>query len=320
MMKNATILFCAFIFFSRFSFGSECRYQPEGGLTTIPISFRIPDDIQSKSIGTVLFRKEATLTELTGKSKDLTSDCIAKASQVFTGRLPDVKSGNNVFKTRVDGVGIRITVVFSKKGVVHKELFIPFAISLGQYANKQIKTDDISIRLELVKIGNVETQGVETFNIPDLLTLNDGSFIAGLAVKIAPASPHCAIKMNAPQVVLTAVKTSQFKNSPASPPQPVEIGVECINTTHASISIEGMSKIDSGWVLENLLKEKASSGVGIELLYDGKTIIPHQIIDIGLSKENQSKSLPFTARYLKIADEVKAGEVKTQFTLRLDYL
>jgi hypothetical protein len=61
--------------------------------------------------------------------------------------------------------------------------------------------------------------------------------------------------MNAPQVVLTAVKTSQFKNSPASPPQPVEIGVECINTT-ASISIEGMSKIDSGWVLENLLKEK----------------------------------------------------------------
>jgi hypothetical protein len=67
---------------------------------------------------------------------------------------------------------------------------------LGQYANKQIKTDDISIRLELVKIGNVETQGVETFNIPDLLTLNDGSFIAGLA-KIAPASPHCAINERA---------------------------------------------------------------------------------------------------------------------------
>jgi hypothetical protein len=33
----------------------------------------------------------------------------------FYGRLPDVKSGNNVFKTRVDGVGIRITVVFRRK-------------------------------------------------------------------------------------------------------------------------------------------------------------------------------------------------------------
>lgn len=319
-MKNVTLFFFALMLFSRASLGSECNTQSGGGLTTIPVSFRMPDDIQSKTIGTVLFRKEATLTELTGKSKDITSDCITRTSQVLTGLLPETKTGNNVFNTHVDGVGIRVTIVLSKKGVIHEEFALPFTLSLGQYAGKQIKTDDIRIRLELIKTGDIKTHGVETINIPDLLKVSDGSFIARLAVKITPASPHCAIKMNAPQVVLNAVKISQFKNSPASSPQPVEIGVECMNITHASISVEGMSQIDSGWVLENLQKENASSGVGIELLYEGKTIVPHQMIDIGLSKENQSRALPFTARYLKIADEVKAGEVKTRFTLRLDYL
>ncbi|MBL7637104.1 fimbrial protein, partial [Atlantibacter hermannii] len=78
------------------------------------------------------------------------------------GRISASQSGQNVFATKLPGLGLRITVIYDKPGATHKEWILPFTASLDDKAWENLTTDDIKLRLEAVKTGTI-TSGILTF-------------------------------------------------------------------------------------------------------------------------------------------------------------
>ncbi|MOA61789.1 hypothetical protein D3C78_1870150 [compost metagenome] len=72
-------------------------------------------------------------------------------------------------------------------------------------------------------------------------------------------------------------------------------------------------------MFNNIAIDNPAKGVGIEMLYNGNTLTPGTAVDIALP--NQSNfALPISVRYARLKEKISEGNIKTQITLRINYL
>ncbi|WP_312973931.1 fimbrial protein [Atlantibacter sp.] len=318
-----TVMLCGMVFWSSLcsAQAQECQTVKRGNPVnlTVPVTLTLPMKTATAPVGTVLFKKEASLAQFTGVHKPITGACIEKIHQQLAGRISASQSGQNVFATKLPGLGLRITVIYDKPGATHKEWILPFTASLDDKAWENLTTDDIKLRLEAVKTGTI-TSGILTFTLPTLAQTTDNSLVVNLALTIIPAQAHCAIMVPNPQVELAPIDVKDLIADRNVEQTPVSVNLQCLNTQKASINIEGVYAENRLSVFKNMVSDQPAQGVGIEMLYNGIVMMPGRPIDITLAQQQTGFALPLTVRYARSGEKITEGKVKAQITLHINYL
>lgn len=290
----------------------------EASNLTIPLVIQLPAQSATAATGTVLYKKEASLAQLTGSHHLISNECVNKVRKVLAGRMTSTPSGSGIFTTPFVGLGLRITLIFDKPNHPHKEWVLPFSSPVSDLTTDAITTDDIKIRLEAIKTGIIKG-GTANIQLPSMLSLNDNALVVNLALKILPVKSHCSIQMVNPQVDLPPIDAVAIDKQKRSAAYPASINLLCLNTQRASINIEGNNNADLPSVFNNIATDNPATGVGVEMLYNGSTLSPGNPIDIALP--NQSNfALPISVRYARLKEKISAGNIKTQITIRINYL
>ncbi|EKY3118313.1 fimbrial protein [Cronobacter turicensis] len=300
-------------------YASDCTLKQKTSNVTIPVTVQLPDNVSMMSVGSVLYKREASLAELSGKHDVISTECRAKISQLLRGKMPSRQSGQDTYATPLPGVGVRITLIYEKAGFAHKEWVLPFSTPTANLSDKTITSDDLKIRFEAIKTGPITGGGVLNFRVPSLVTLSDNSLVVNLALALISPKAHCMIQVASPQIELLPVKISELKNNTSTNAKPVGVNLLCINTSKASINIEGLNDATYPTVFKNVSTDNQASNVGIEMLFNGAVMRPGLPVELALPNQN-SYTLPLTVRYAKTGENVTGGKVKAQITLRINYL
>lgn len=299
----------------------DCKAQEHQAHSnlTILLTVQMPDNASAASVGTVLNVNEKTLSQFTGSHHDITTSCLDEIKRVLNGRMNTAQSGNNIFRTSLPGVGLRITVIYDKPGMAKKEWVLPFNTSFTDLSKKAVNNDDIKLRIEVIKTGIIQG-GTSTIRLPSLISLSDNSLIVNLAMTVLSAKAHCAILADQAQIELPPVDVKNLSGSTESKNYPVGVNLQCINTTRVSINIEGAIEPDKITVFKNVAPVNPATGVGIEMLYNGSVMTPFHPFDISLSTQQVNVAVPLSVRYATTNQPLTAGKVKAQITLRVNYL
>ncbi|MDY0972850.1 fimbrial protein [Siccibacter turicensis] len=300
-------------------YAGDCKIKKTPSTVTVPVSVPLPDNISALPVGSVLYKREATLAQLSGTHDVISSECQTKIKNLLIGKMPAQQSGQDTYATALPGLGIRITLVYDKPGSAHKEWVLPFATPTLNVSNKTIMSDDVKLRLEAVKTGAITQGGVLNFRVPSLVALSDNSFVVNLAMMLIAPKAHCMIQVATPQIELPPVKISELKNNSGNAPRPVNVNLLCMNTSKASINIEGLNDSSHPTVFKNVAPDSPAKNVGIEMLFSGTVMRPGFPIALSLPKQN-GYALPLSVRYAKTSNELTGGKVKAQITLRINYL
>lgn len=300
-------------------YASDCAFKQNTSNVTIPVTVQLPDNVSLMPTGSVIYKKEASLAELSGNHNVISTECKTKVRQLLRGKLPSRQSGQNTYATALAGLGIRITVIYDKSGFAHKEWVLPFSAPLRDLSDKTITSDDIKIRFEAVKTGTISGGGVLNFQIPSLITLSDNSFVVNLALALISPKAHCMIQVASPQIDLPPVKISDLKNNIVRTDKPVDVNLLCMNASKASINIEGLNDATYPTVFKNVAADNQASNVGIEMLFNGAVMHPGMPVELTLPGQN-SYTLPLSVRYAKTGQSVTGGKVKAQITMHINYL
>lgn len=312
------------VMLSAFTFtasAQECKSQERQAPLnlTIPLTVQMPDKAGAASVGTILYKKEMSLAQLSGSHHEISGACAAEMKRFLSGRMNSPQSGNNIFSTALPGIGLRITLISNKPGTPRKEWVFPFTASLSEVSQTPFTTDDIKFRLELVKTGIIQG-GTLTLRLPSMVTLNDSSLVVNLAMTVLSAKAHCSFLVNQPQIDLPPINIKELARNVNNKSYPVDVNLQCMNTSKAGINIEGATDPQVISVFKNVAPDNAASGVGIEMLYNGSVMTPFHPLDISLPGQQLSINVPLAVRYAKTNDALSEGKVKAQITLRINYL
>lgn len=283
---------------------------------TAPITINLPLATTTAEIGTVLYSKESSLAELTGSHYTISQTCLENARQRLAGRISASQRGQDIYSTTIPGIGVRITVIFDKAGAVRREWSLPFNVTLAEFPADDLTSDDIRFRLEIIKTGDV-AGGIQSFTLPSLVSLSDGSMVINLAMVVVAPSAHCEIQIPSPQVTLPNIETNDLRSG-SSTHWPVSVNLECQNTRKASIRIEGLYAANKPSAFKNIATDNPAEGVGIEMLYNDSTMMPGQPVELTLQQSRFA--LPLSVRYAKTAEKIIGGNVKAQITIHINYL
>ena len=286
---------------------------------TVPLTVQMPSNAISAPVGSVLYKKEASLAQLTGTHRDITDACVEQLRKNLKGRITARQSGFNTFATSLPGLGLRVTIIYEKAGRPRKEWVMPFTAPVVDLTRTALTTDDIRLRLEMVKTGALES-GTLNLRLPSLLSLNDNSLVVSLALTVLAAKAHCTILMPNPQITLPPIDAAALASNTSKKHYPVGVNLLCLNTNRASLSIEGLNDSQSPSIFKNVSPEDPAGGVGIEMLYNGSVMQPGRAMDITLPQQQSGFAVPLAVRYAKTKEKVTKGNVKAQITLRINYL
>lgn len=283
---------------------------------TVPLTVQMPSNAISAPVGSVLYKKEASLAQLTGTHRDITDACVEQLRKNLKGHITARQSGFNTFATSLPGLGLRVTIIYEKAGRPRKEWVMPFTAPVVDLTRAALTTDDIRLRLEMVKTGALES-GMLNLR---LLSLNDNSLVVSLALTVLAAKAHCTILMPNPQITLPPIDAAALASNTSKKHYPVGVNLLCLNTNRASLSIEGLNDSQSPSIFKNVSPEDPAGGVGIEMLYNGSVMQPGRAMDITLPQQQSGFAVPLAVRYAKTKEKVTKGNVKAQITLRINYL
>ncbi|WNN48397.1 fimbrial protein [Siccibacter colletis] len=286
---------------------------------TVPVTVQMPANAITAPVGAVLYKKEATLAQLTGTHRDITGACVEQLRKSLNGRISARQSGFNTFATTLPGLGLRITVIYDKAGRPRKEWVLPFTALVRDLTQAALTTDDIRLRFEMVKTGRLES-GMLNLRLPSLLALNDNSLVVNLALTVLAAKAHCTIQVPNPQITLPPIDAAALASNTPKRQYPVGVNLLCLNTRQASISIEGVNDSKTASIFKNVSSENPAGGVGIEMLYNGSVMQPGRSMDIALPQQQSGFAVPLAVRYAKTHEKITQGKVKAQITLRINYL
>ncbi|WP_024547997.1 fimbrial protein [Siccibacter turicensis] len=300
-------------------YAGDCTLTQKPSNMTVPVTVSLPDNITMIPVGSVVYKREATLAQLSGTHGVVSAECRTKISKLLNGKIPTQQKGQDTYATSLPGLGVRVTLIYEKPGSAHKEWVLPFSTQTRELSDKIITSDDVKLRVEAIKTGAITQGGVLNFRIPSLVWLSDNSLVVNLVMMLVSPKAHCMIQMTTPQVELPPVKISELKNNGAKTAQPVGVNLLCMNTHKASLSVEGLHESSSPTVFKNVAPESPAKNVGIEMLFGGTVMKPDVPLELALPDQN-SYTLPLSVRYAKSGDALTGGNVKAQITLHINYL
>ncbi|UTJ47157.1 fimbrial protein [Atlantibacter subterranea] len=301
---------------------AECAAQNKDSPVnlTIPLTAQFQTNIITSPPGSVLWHKEATLSQLANSHREINIDCLLQAGAQFSGKLKNNQQGQNTYATSIPGIGIRVKLIYAAPGAARREWMLPFNVSVASLNSKNINTDTLSLRIELIKTGEFGTASSAPYMMPAMLTLGNNALVVNLAVAIAPPHAHCNLKLNSPQIVMPPIDAGMLRQNVHSALTPINAELQCINASQVALTLEGATSPTRG-VFENLVKTNGAGGVGMQIIYGQEVMLPNSPkIILDSPGAPQRMQLPLSARYAKTGDPITAGSVQAKITLKINYL
>lgn len=233
---------------------------------------------------------------------------------------------NNVFKTNISGIGIRITDVPNNvMANSHKSMA----------ANQFLHIGGVGIGAELVRIngelgtgalttGVVANAQIPGYNGPE----NDNVAHVVLSPTVYISAATCNADASGLSFPIGNIPKNSFGTSvgyiPSSSKNTQNLSINCDGVANAVIELQAtqnpdVSSNNTVIAVDGQGSAGVASGVGVQMLYNGQT--PLQI-NTPLSIKaltNGTQSLPFVAQYYQTKSTVTAGSANATFTLKITY-
>jgi type 1 fimbria pilin len=195
----------------------------------------------------------------------------------------------------------------------------PFFLTTGTETGAYIIIHQI-VSGKLLKGGAVNGGLLLNISTSDGLDIMDIT-VSGFTVTV----PTCTVNSYDSQVKLGSAFTQRMKGvDSVMNATPFTISMTCAATTGLSSGLTPtltFSGDATGTKLNAFANKGSASGVGVQLLYGGKTIMPNQVTPLGklTSSKPLSRDYKFTAQLYQLSETVTPGSVDTTATFTLDY-
>ena len=254
-----------------------------------------------------------------------------QSSQVFGTPVPGM---TNVYYTNVDGIGVKFRITQGWNGGYYDapgsntSNFYSSSAATQQYRMVQY------IAIDQVKSGVL--QNIAAMPLPYMIVTYTSSCVnnspqsykATISPGVTTITPHtCEVTTKNLDVRLPDVKQSALKTANATAGDTnFNIGISCTTGSNVYITLTDHNNVANRGTILTLNNNSTASGVGIEILRDGKRVnfgpdspvagTTNQSL-VGSSSPSLN-NIPFTARYISTGN-TKSGTVNSTATFTMSY-
>lgn len=316
------LLLFIFLLISTYSYGCSGNVNISPNET---IKFNSAITVQRDiPVGTVIASAKGTLT---GDPHYSMSVCDLYVVMLYNGA--QASGTDNVYKTNVPGVGIRIRIDTWNHGGAYAAPnpggFIFSSTYPGGYGFYEpnvelIKTENITsgvlltgeaVKLEVAANENTDANSHVTWSIVSSSAINQVacSVISGESLAF-PIGDVMAGQFIAPGTASKEART-------------VNLGLDCDAGANVNITLNGVQSNETSdssvlSLTTNGGQEGIAEGVGVQLLYNNEPLKLNSRIVLKQSQGGQ-ENFPITARYIQTKDKVKPGIANATAVLNLTY-
>lgn len=241
----------------------------------------------------------------------------------------------NTYKTSIPGIGLRFSTS-DPSAPANIKGFWPLSVNYGTQTSIDIYTYPYSIKVELVKIGEIKAGGTISGEVAAAYfkgTFKFVSYVVTPAAQIQLAIPTCKVTTPSIGVFLGNVSASSFKGvGQTSAAVPLNISLTCsggATGVNANVFVTLTDQARPSNVSNTLSLNAASTakGVGIQVL-NGTTVINYGPDSNVVGNKNQWKAgttangvfnIPLMARYVQTETTVKPGSANGRATFTMSY-
>ncbi|MXN76204.1 fimbrial protein [Burkholderia sp. 4701] len=293
-------------------------------VVTLP-KFSPPPFDPNVAEGTVIFSSSGASSGLGGT---LSCDSVI-GDVIYAGTTSSAPGKYNAYPTPVAGVGVRIRIGTNQWWPIRNNVT----------STSSSYTAGSNFTIELVKTGNITAPGVLSGEIGMTFALTHGvkirSVVTNGAINIRPQVPTCNLLTPNIAVDLGKVSAGDLKGIGAtSSPKPLEVRLKCSGGNPGTSTNMFMTMTDSAnsgnrTSTLSLAPGSTAAGVGIQILRGSdNTLVSYGPDSAQTGNPNQWQvgsfgnvdvSIPFTARYVRTSETMKAGKANGVATFTMSY-
>lgn len=286
---------------------------------------QVQSGLADAAIGQVVYSTFGSLSTLSGKKQDLL--CYTAPSTqdtlMITGRIHGDATPSRTWATSVSGVGIRIAFVLVKPGYSPELHWLPYNGAISLRPGESPTSDNIWLKIELVKTGAIARSGTIHFQQPSLLTFKQAEhiFTTAFIFNGATAPDSCHFSSPATHIVLIPVSKTDLDANTYSEVTPFSLDMLCSSdAVKPELTLFGPVARGQRDTLIASPGENMARGVGVQLLFNAQPLDVGKPLPLSdLSHRDGKWTVQLAARYHRTG-EITPGTVETHLTLKINYL
>ncbi|MGV7092984.1 fimbrial protein [Siccibacter turicensis] len=241
-------------------------------------------------------------------------------SLVYNG---GISKGNHIYKTNVEGVGIRVHKSQTSTYFESPTYYSPI------YAISGLTSFPSSV--ELIKTGPITGGAMNAGQIGEYYITNTSYGVEGRMTHITMQSgttitpTQCSISTSNLSFPMGTIAASEFSGAVGFIPEHAvtqNLGLECEANANINVTLNGTQNPDvttsSVLALTGQGDTGVAQGVGVQLLYNNKPLELNKRIVLKKSAGGQ-ETFPIVARYYQTKTTVTPGKANTLATLNISY-
>lgn len=305
---------------------SACNVQSNASFSIVLDGTLQKDPFQA-NIGDTLYVKRASLSNLANQRKDIS--CASSQSQdqlSIIGNMAGSMEGDHIYPTSVPGIGIRLSLLVRQQGKHTPLSALPVNEQFALDPTKDLTSDDVFVKTELVKTGQIATTGRISYQTPLMLTFTHSPLqqVVSVDYSFTAAAPagYCSFTTANAAFSLAPVDSNSLKTQKTLATTPLDIRYACTGSpAHVEMTLYGVAEDAGRGILKNTLKANNATGVGIQILYQNMPVVFGSAISLdNLPVVNNQNAIPLSARYIALSDDITAGNIDTLATIKLNFL
>ncbi|MBJ2066420.1 fimbrial protein [Serratia odorifera] len=231
-----------------------------------------------------------------------------------------VSDGNNIYRTNLPGIGIRVS--WSSVSFANPAKVWTITYNEGYYSTRELI-------VQFVKTGPVTAGMLNPGRIGKYYVVSDVDqssvdiTIVNMAAGNTVIQQACSLNASNIQVPLGDVLATEFTGVGTTlKPKAFNVGLNCDANAKINVSLGGTQSAESSdssiLQLTNAGSAGVAKGVGVQLLYNNTPLKLNQLLALKTSAGGQ-ETFPFTAHYYQTAANITAGSANATATLNISY-
>lgn len=331
LIMNREIYFIAFSLLLNLVTGlaTACPVLTSPRMLEIALAPILPDDIDSKAIGEVLYSNQGTLSNLTGQSTLLgcaEDEATAPLMLDVSSTMQGAEVALSTWQTSVPGLGLRISFIDNSAGQNQEARFAPFNFTRTLSPGNSLITDELQVKIEIIKTGELSGQENFSWQQPTLLRFYApqlGETQVRLTMNATLPPPRCNFSMPSAMLSLESVSLHTLREQHVSVKTPWRLLYVCSRKpAMASLTVDGeMLDADVG-IFRPRSGDKQAQDVGLQIWFGEQAMATGKVFSLDSINPTSGGvySVPLSVNYVLAGKSPKPGEVNMTVTLKLNYL
>jgi hypothetical protein len=305
------------LFFVASVHANSCWNAGGGGTQTINVTLGTTTVQRDAPVGSVIATQTVGSTITNTINCDYSGNYYLTYGMLYNGGIP---VGNNVYKTNVEGVGLRLSS--SSRYYSNPPSQFPITQVSG--------LTSFPATIEFVKTGDI-TSGTMNLGVIGNYYITENALVLGTMTTVAMGAGNivtqaaCSVTTGAMNFSMGDIPVTSFSNAIGFTPDKTvtqNLGINCDPNANINITLVGTKNPDVSdtnvLALSNQGQSGVADGIGVQLLYNNNPLVLNTILNLKKSAGGQ-ETFPITARYIQTKANVKPGSGNATATLNLTY-